>query len=179
MKAILPFFIALLLVLPIMAQDSLSFPATWVGKWSGELEIHDATGLRQQIYMSLHIQPTDSAGLYAWDMTYGQGEEAQVRNYFLKTIDAEFGHYAVDEANSIVLDAYWRNGVLYEIFSVNGSLLITTTEQVSDDELFWKIIVSRTEPISTTGGEEVDGEMIPEVNSFLVPAVQQARLKRE
>lgn len=180
MKAIALFVFTLLtsVQIALAAQDTLVFPQSWVGHWTGELEIYNALGLRQKIFMGLHIQPTDSAGVFSWEMTYGEGEDAQVRPYFLKTIDAQKGRYLTDEDNSILLDAYWVGDKLIEVFSVQGSLLITTIQQTAENELLWEIIVALEEPVSVTGGKEVEGEQIPEVKSFPVPSIQRARLRR-
>ncbi len=178
MKAALPFLFALLTFTLSTAQDSLSFPNSWAGNWTGELEIYNASGLIQKIFMGLNIQPTDSAGVFTWEVTYGEGEEKQVRPYSLKTIDAQRGHYATDEHNSIILDSYWVAGKLIEVFSVEGSLLITTTQQLDENTLLWEIIVSSDNPVASTGNTEIDGEKIPEVKSFPVPALQRALLTR-
>lgn len=178
MKAAIPFLFALLTFTLSAAQDTLSFPRSWAGNWTGELEIYTADGMVQKIFMGLNIQPTDSAGVYTWEVTYGEGEDKQVRPYSLKTIDAQRGHYATDEHNSIILDAYWVGDKLIEVFSVEGSLLITTTQQLDENTLLWEIIVSSETPIATTGNAEIDGEKIPEVKSLPVPALQRARLKR-
>ncbi len=178
MKAALPFLFTLLTFTLSTAQDSLSFPRSWTGNWTGELEIYNASGLIQRVFMGLNIQPTDSAGVFTWEVTYGEGEEKQVRPYSLKTIDAKRGHYATDEHNSIILDSYWVAGKLIEVFSVEGTLLITTTQQLDENTLLWEIIVSSETPVATTGNTEIDGEKIPEVKSFPVPALQRALLTR-
>ena len=163
----------------LSAQSEKSFPENWVGNWTGELEIYNAQGLQQKIFMGMHIQPTDSTGVFSWEITYGEGENKQVRPYFLQTIDAKAGHYRVDEGNSILLDAYWLGPVLVEIFSVEKSLLTTMTEQVEADVLLWQIVVGHLETTTVTGGTEVDGEEIPEVTSYLAPGLQRARLIRQ
>ncbi|MBK8493017.1 MAG: hypothetical protein IPL49_19565 [Saprospirales bacterium] len=163
----------------LSAQGDKSFPENWVGNWTGELEIYNAQGLQQKIFMGMHIQPADSMGMYSWEITYGEGENKQVRPYYLQTVDAKTGHYQIDEGNSILLDAYWLGPVLVEIFSVEESLLTTMTEQVEDDVLSWQIVVGHLETTNVTGGIEIDGEEVPEVTSYLAPGLQRARLVRQ
>ena len=69
--------------------------------------------------------------------------------------------------------------IFVDIFSVNNSLLITTTELVEENVLLWQIISGNLEATNTTGGEKVDGEDIPEVISYLGPGMQRARLTRQ
>ena len=183
MKALFPsvvvFLISICFASPLPAQSEPIFPVSWAGNWTGELEIYNSKGLSQKIFMGLNIQPSDSAGVFTYEITYGEGEAAQVRPYVLQTVDAATGHYRVDEANSILLDAYWLGGVLVEIFSVEGSLLITTTEQVEPDVLLWQIIVGNMEGTTLTGGGEFEGEKMPEVASYLAPVLQRSRLTRQ
>ncbi|MCB9282884.1 MAG: hypothetical protein H6563_02325 [Lewinellaceae bacterium] len=178
MKAILPFFFLCLLT-GLSAQPDPSFPANWVGNWTGELEIYGASGMGQKIFMGLNIQPTGAAGEYTYEITYGTGDAQQIRSYVLQTVDAEKGHYRIDEGNSILLDSYWLGPALVEIFSVDESLLITTTEQIEENVLLWQIIVGQLDATTVTGGSEADGEEIPPVTSYLAPGLQRARLVRK
>jgi len=174
MKVVLVFAIALFTNVSLYAQ----FPHDWVGDWAGELEIYNAKGLQQKIRMALSIHPSDAPDLYSWELVYGEGEMKQVRPYALQIIDGKLGHYRVDERNTILLDAYLLGGVLVEIFSINGSMLIVTTEKIEEDALLWQIVVGELEPIATTGGREFEGEDIPEVASYRAPVLQRARLYR-
>lgn len=181
MKSVIFLIVAILALgsTPLAAQNEKTFPENWVGNWTGELEIYNARGLAQKLFMGLNIQPADSTGVFTYEITYGEGDTKQVRPYQLLTVDAATGHYRVDEGNSILLDAYYRGKVLVEIFSVMGSLIITTTEQVEEDVLLWQIVVGNLEMTSVTGGGEADGEEIPEVTSYPSPALQRARLVRQ
>ena len=178
MKSILSFFFLCLLT-GLSAQPDPTFPANWIGNWTGELEIYNAQGLRQKIFMGLNIQPTDAEGQYTYEIIYGSGDAQQVRPYELQVVDAQKGHYRIDEGNSILLDSYWLGPALVEIFSVEESLLITTTEQIEENVLLWQIVVGQLDVTTTTGGTEADGEKIPPVTSYLAPGLQRARLVRK
>ena len=176
---LLPIFFFALLGTSLPAQSPPAFPEAWIGNWAGELEIYNARGLAQKLPMGLNIQPTDSAGVFTHEIIYGEGDNKQTRPYKLLTVDPATGHYRVDEGNSILLDAYWLGGIQVEIFSVEGSLLITTIQQTADNELLWQIIVGDLETATITGGGEADGEKMPEVTSYKAPALQRARLVRQ
>ena len=163
----------------LFSQSEKSFPESWLGNWTGELEIYGPRGVMQTFPMALNIQATDTAGIFTWEIIYGEGEKRDVRPYVLKIVDAEKGHYQVDEKNSIILDSYWLGEILVDIFSVNNALLVTTAELVEDDVLLWQIISGNLDATSVTGGEMVEGEDIPEVVSYLGPRMQRARLKRQ
>ncbi len=161
----------------LQAQDQLTFPDSWCGDWTGQLEIYGALGLLREIPMSLSIQPTDSADLYTWKLVYGSGPESSVRPYQLKVIDRKSGQYVIDEQNTIVLQAYLLGGKLYNRFKVGDNLLLTTTEMVGDNLIF-EVISGKDTPIKTTGGQMVDGEEIPPVDAYEIMVRQRAILKR-
>lgn len=177
LKIPLVYILLLCASLGFTQQDSLAFPQDWQGKWSGELEIYNATGLSQSIPMELHILPIDTSESYTWTIIYGEDKAAGTRPYELKVVDAEKGHYVVDEHNSILLDAFLLGGKLYERFSVMGSLLLATVE-VREEVMYYEIISGKEKAINTTGAQEVDGEEIPAVGSFPIVVRQYAELKR-
>ena len=91
----------------IVAQ---SFPASWEGYWSGEVEIW-GSGVQQGAFpMSLEIKPTDSLWTYIITYDHGRLPEPDIREYSLVILEDTLGHYAIDEHNSIVLDAYFMGG---------------------------------------------------------------------
>ena len=156
------------------AQDSLQldFPAEWAGVWAGELNIYSPQGLQQSVPMELHILPLDS--FYTWTIVYGQ----QPRNYLLKPLQPEQGLYLIDEQNSIGMEATLINGKLYSRFEVMGNLLLSTVEQQADGRLRYEIISGSLEALSTSGGERVNGEDIPEVKAYPVGVQQLAFLRK-
>lgn len=165
-------------LLPAQNQiDTLSFPDSWQGEWQGELEIFNATGKVQSLPMELHILPLEDA--WTWTIIYGEDKEAGKRAYELHEIDKSKGLYFIDEKNTIKLEAYLLGGKFYQRFEVMGSLLMTSTEKVSEDELRWEIISGKLEPVSTTGGQEFEGEEIPPVNAYGINVFQRAVLKKQ
>lgn len=162
----------------LFAQDTLAFPQDWEGIWQGDLEIHTAKGLAQTVPMELHVLPTDSTHRYTWSIIYGEDKEAGKRPYELVIIDAENGIYAIDEKNSIQLEAYFIKDKFFSRFEVMGTLLLTS-EQLIGDELIFEIIAGKMEPVSVTGSEVVNGDTIPPVQAFPINVMQRAILRRQ
>ena len=158
------------------AQDAF-FPQAGEAHWAGRLEIFNPNGKVQDVPMELLIEPQDS-GVYSWSIIYGEGGEASRREYLLKPVQPERGLYAIDEQNSIMLDAIYIGGKLYSRFEVAGSLLLSTAE-LQADGLHYEIISGKAEPRNITGGEERKGEKIPEVKSYPVVVRQVALLRRK
>lgn len=177
MKSILTLLFLTISTLSFSQKDSLTFPQSWEGKWAGTLEIFNAAGLAQSLPMELHILPLDSVGQWSWTIIYGEDKEAGRRGYELHTIDAQKGQYLIDEKNSIAMEAYFLGEKFFQWFEVQGSLLLTTT-YLRGDELYWEITFGKSDPVSTTGDQTVDGEEIPPVKTFPISGVQAAVLKK-
>ncbi|TAK39294.1 MAG: hypothetical protein EPO28_10875 [Saprospiraceae bacterium] len=174
MKAILFVFLFVPLTATFAQKD---FPASWAGEWKGTLEIFNASGKVQELPMELHIQPVDSSENYTWTIIYGEDKVAGRRPYELVPVEPAKGLYKINEKNSIAMEGYLLGGKFFQWFEVSGSVLFTSTALVGE-ELVWEIVVSSTEPVSSTGNETVDGEEIPEVKTFPVTALQTAKLRR-
>lgn len=162
----------------ISPKEPLSFPDGWVGIWKGELNIFNQNGFQQSLLMQLHIQPLDSLGQYSWTIIYGTDLEAGSRPYVLNTIDAEKGHYEIDERNSIAMEAYFLHDKLFNRFTVMDNLLLSSTE-MRDGQLVFEIISGSLVAASQTGDTVVDGEKIPPVATLPVTVLQRAVLTRE
>ncbi len=154
-----------------------NFPSAWQGEWTGKLEIITAAGKVQELPMELHILPIDSSENFTWTIIYGEDREAGTRPYELVTLDATKGLYAIDEKNSIQMEAYLLGGKFYQWFEVQGSL-ITTATWLEGEELVWELVSGSIEPVSITGAQEVEGEEIPPVKTFPVKVLLVARLVR-
>jgi len=173
-----PILTSLLLFAVIFVFGQKGFPHAWQGEWSGTLEIINSMGKAQELPMELHILPVPDSGNFTWTLIYGEDREAGKRPYELVTLNAEKGLYAIDEKNSIQMEAYLLGGKFYQWFEVQGSL-ITTATWLEGEELIWELLSGSIEPVSITGAQEVDGEEIPPVKTFPVKIVQRARLKKQ
>ncbi len=160
---------------PLKTND---FPQSWVGNWKGELKIYNSTGLKQSLEMELQIHPIEGTENFDWFLIYGPDKVEGKRAYTLKPVDKEFGVWLVDENNGIGLECYLFQNKLYSTYLVGGNM-ITVTNEVNEEEMIFEIHVGSDEPVSITGGKEIDGEEIPEVKTFPVKGRQYAVLRRE
>ena len=154
------------------------FPDDWLGYWEGEVEIHDVNGLKQKIPIALDHQKTETLGTYIWAIIYGEDTVAGRRQYYLKDIPEESGHYVVDEKNTILLDHYYINGHLYSQFEVMGTH-ITSIMYKEGDEMHFDIISSQFEPIRINRDTIYLGEEIPEVKGFKTLRLQTSVLHKK
>lgn len=157
--------------------DTLGFPHTWQGIWQGELNIYQASGATQSIPMELHILPLENSDRFSWAIIYGEDKEAGKRPYELMVVDAEKGHYAIDEKNSIILDSYLIHDTFISRFEVQNNLLSTKVRK-EGDRLIFEIAAGKGTSIRNSGGLTVKKEVIPEVQSFPIGVIQRAVLSR-
>lgn len=157
--------------------DSLSFPHSWVGHWQGTLDIYNAKGLAQTVAMELEISPIDGSENFNWAIIYGEDKVAGRRAYELEIVDPAKGWYAIDEKNTIRLEAYLFNNKLYSRFEVMGNWLLSSYE-MQNNQLRFEIISGQSEAVSTTGGQTFEKEEIPEVNAFPINVHQSAVLTK-
>jgi len=158
-------------------KEDFSFPEDWMGYWKGDLEIFRKNKLVRTLPMALDHALTDTSGYYEWAIIYGEDTIAGRRDYYLKTINAEDGHYQTDERNSIFLDSYLYGNRLIAYYDV-ASTIIQSSYTRTGDELLFEILGMDTMPISTTGDQIVDGDTIPRVRSYPVKTMQKAILKK-
>ena len=115
--------------------------------------------------MQLKIHAIEDSEDYQFTIIYGIDEETGTRAYVLKTIDASKGHYAIDEQNSIIIDAYLLGEKLVQRFEVMGNLLETFIEK-RGDSLVWEIFLGKNTETKITGDTVQDGQDIPRVKTF-------------
>ena len=152
------------------------FPKDFVGNWSGVLQIYTSQGKKQEVPMQLNIQPLkDSASTqYSWEIIYGEKAKDH-RPYRLVPVEADKGHWLVDENDGIQLDCFYIGNTLYSQFAVQGSYL-TCTDRLEGNKLYYEITTAKVKPLKTTGGTSADS---PPVDSYSVPATQKAVLTRK
>ena len=156
-------------------KDTIDFPGDFLGEWHGDLKIYSTTGFKQSVPMELHILPIDSMR-FEWTLIYGEDKETGKRPYEMIIVDKSKGHFEIDEKNSILLDSYVLGGKFYQRFDVSGSNLLVSLEKIAENLIF-EIVVSKTEPLRTTGDTVTEeGEQIPAVNSYQMMVRQRAFL---
>ena len=160
-------------------SSALTFPATYVGTWRGDLEVFTPEkGRVQTLPMELEVRPlTDSS--YTYTIIYGEDREAGKRAYELVVRDAQLGLYYIDERNSIGMEAYLIGDVFVQRFEVMNNMLDTQTRLRPDGTLLWEIASGPLQPVSRSGGVEWEGEDIPPVSAYPIRNYQRAVLRRE
>lgn len=160
----------------LMAQtDSLlHFPQDWLGNWSGNLEIFKSSGKVDQIPMELRLGVTASNDRWSWMIVY-HGRSTDERAYELVAKDKANGLYAIDEKNSIVLDAYWLGGTLTSRFSVGKSLLLINYI-FDSDVIRFEVFSGNMDDSSQTGDTISD---VGDIFNYPIGTLQRAVLVRQ
>ena len=167
----------LFFILPVGIFAQGCFPYGWFGTYEGELEIFGVDSVAHRVLMNLDIGPTDNDSTFFWTITYGEGDQKDVRKYQMISMDNSVGYYVLDEKNSIKIETYLKNKVMTSFFSVNGNFIIATYEKV-DEGIAFELIAAQMQPASETGGEKYEGEDIPKVTAYPVTGRQRALLKK-
>ncbi len=160
-----------------LTPDTLPFPQSWLGNWTGNLEIFKNNKLVQTIPMELEMLEIDTSKNFIWAIIYGQDKVEGRRPYELEIVDAEKGYFVVDEKNTIKLETYLFQNKLMSWYEVMGNQILSIYEKQGDKMIF-EIIFGSSDPVSITGGQKVDDEDIPSVRTFPIGGYQRAVLSR-
>ena len=163
----------------VIVQAKEKFPESWFGTWSGKLEIFNSKGLSQSVPMKCVMAKTDTAGVYQWNIIYGEDTAKGLRPYLLRTIDAAKGQYLCDEMNTIKMESYLLGNKLFCNYTVATNWITSTYEKQGNDKMVFEIIFGKEKAVSESGGQKVDEEDIPVVKSFPVVINQRAVLTRK
>jgi hypothetical protein len=160
------------------AQKPAGLPEAWIGHFRGPAQVLQPGRPPMEFTMELIVAPSATAGEYTWTIVYDGAQGKQTRPYKLITRDAAKGHFAVDEANGIVLDCRLFGNTFYGQFEIAGTR-ITTRESLEkagtpDEQLVVEMVTTMVDSAATSGGK--DG--IPEVRSWFPASLQRAVLKR-
>lgn len=152
-----------------------TFPKDWAGNWKGELQwFKNGADTAQKVTMKMRIHPTDSAGVYTWQLIYGAAGEDS-RPYLLIPKDSAGVHWVIDERNGIVLDQYRINEKLHGAFTVMNNTIVSKY-WLSGGRLYVEFLSMGSKPVATTGKGT---DEIPNVDSYRVGGYQIAVLSRE
>lgn len=124
-----PFVFALALAAcatsPPAASSALDPPGLpgFGGCFRGTLRMFGDGGERT-VAMGLDVLPVrDAPDEFTWQLRYGEGPAAQLRDYRLQVVDAAAGRYQIDEQNGIVLAARRVDDELVTLFAAGDQLL--------------------------------------------------------
>jgi hypothetical protein len=170
-KAKIVFFTLLLINSSLFSQINES----WIGIWKGELKIHangDA-GIRNTLPMELHINKSDSLGIWNWRIIYNDSTKDD-RKYLLRIDDFNQGKYLIDEQDGILLEANLFGNKLISRFEVMNSLL-EISYTLDGDKILFEVSSSNLKPTSVTQSQ---AEQI-EVKSYEITDYQTAILRKQ
>lgn len=159
--------------------DSLTFPASWAGNWTGTLDIFSGKGKVQSVEMTIEIHKIDTSkeGRYTFGLVYGSKEQ-DWRPYELVPVAPERGLWKVDEKNSIAMESYLYGPKLLCWFVVQGSRILCTYEKTGADTLVFEVLSGPEKEISSTGNTKQGEEDIPEVRTYPFGVFQRALLRK-
>ena len=89
------------LVLFHCACATAQFPQRWTGTWKGTMHIYRSGKLVDSVDVTHIIKPSDQAGSYVWRTEYKSAKHPMVKDYVLRTKDAEKGIYVIDEGRIV------------------------------------------------------------------------------
>ena len=166
-------------LVPAQNVDSLAFPKTWVGDWSGTLQIYNGKGMVQSVPMMVEIHPIDTSsdGRYTFGLVYGSKDQ-DWRPYELVPVDPGIGIWKVDEKNTILMESYQYGPKLLCWFTVQNNRILCTYELTDAETMVFEVISGSEDAVSTTGNAQHEGEDIPPVDTYPVAVFQRAILKR-
>lgn len=122
-----------------------AFPDTFVGSWTGELEV---STLPKPVGMTLDVRQIPGTPRYTWTMRY-EGQPA--RPYELVPVDPARGQWAIDEKNGIVLDSFVAGGKLLSQFDVATNRVTSRYELTPDGQLELEMSMFSRQPLASTG----------------------------
>lgn len=156
---------------------SQSLNADWEGNWKGTVEIWSYNEKVDAFPMSLDIIRKDSI----WDFIINyqrQADQTDIRAYQLIVVDESKNHFAIDEKNSIILDAFLNANCLYNRFSGMGSDL-QVRMCLEPDGMSYEITSTFAQALRTSGNEVIGNDTIPEIKSYDLYNLMKAKLKKE
>ena len=168
--------IALALALvPMDTPASAGLPAEWHGRWTGTLTITPVDGKVQETPMEMTIEPIKDSKNVRWQIIYGEGKKAPVRDYELQP-QVRANHFLIDEKNGILIDAWLTGGVLHSQFEVGDSLIAVRYERTGDVLRFSLTATGTKQPRESklTGKDDFNVKAY-KVQSFHVAELRRAK----
>jgi hypothetical protein len=157
-------------ITPIATTD---FPRSFIGNWKGTLQWMVAGKPTQTFTMQLHIQPTDTAGQYTWQIIYGDDAKDN-RPYILKPVDTAKGHWVIDENDGIILDSYMHGNSIHGAFTVQGNTIIDNYK-IENGKMLVEFFSVKLDNKKQSGKGTTE---TPFVDSYLISSYQSGILTR-
>lgn len=124
---------------------------TWQGVWRGDC-INSLPGNPPslQYAMTLEIAPAKNPDALKWIITYALDTGKEVRNYELRTVKAENGHYVINERDGILIDTYLFDNALYSEFDL-GNQRAPAKYEINGNEMHFEVPIYESSVVRATG----------------------------
>lgn len=156
--------------MPPLLAGSSEIPESWHGHWSGPLIYVTTDGSSKTLTMDLVIRAEPVQGRLDWTIRY-EGQPA--RRYEMILLNAQRGHYLLDERNGILIDHFFLDGTLHSEFEVSGNR-ISTTLKMRDGKLVQEMSTyAAYRNVRRSGGGPV-----PVVSAYQLLSSQRAVLEK-
>ena len=155
-------------------SQTSSFPEAWEGQWRGGCTALGPGGKQrfEPFEMGLKIAPL-SAQRWQWEITYLGAQLNQVRAYELQVLDAQQGHYLLDEKNGILIDHFAvSDQVVIQQFAVNQSM-ITGRHEMRNGAIEVELSTFSRQ------SQRQSGTGVHQVEAYPLLTVQRCRLLRQ
>lgn len=178
MKLSLPVKILVALLILIHVQNSSLYsqvvPKSWLGHWSGKLQIMSHDSIVQQLDMALELLPKSDTSISYTIIYYVADTLTDRRPYELIVNDYDRGLYLLDEHNGVLIETRRYQNDLISMFEVMDTYLLVKVSFESD-RLVYEIMVTSGKKRTESGGSSDD---VPPVVSYPVFSYHRAVLTK-
>lgn len=128
------------------------FPGNWLGHWQGTLAIFTSDGNASSLKIDLVIEATKDKSKFDFLLVYSLNQREDIRRYSMQADSSRPGQFKFVEENGIEVHAFMMGNAMISQLLAEGSL-ITTTYLFERDAIRFRLITSRIEPYSSSGGK--------------------------
>lgn len=156
------YFLVLFVICITMSTRAQDFPQSFIGYWEGTIIWNLPGKPAQSFIMQLRIRPTDSLGMYSWQIIYGEDEKDN-RPYVLKPKNKAMGQWVIDELNGIILDGYVLGSSFQGAFTVQGNTVVSNYEIMPDGRMLVQFKNLKLDKKTQTGQGTQDSPFVDNI----------------
>jgi hypothetical protein len=158
-------YVASFLLFAAAQASAQSFGDKCVGTWKGIMQIYAAGKLKDTVSVLLTVKKVNDTA-WSWKTEYLSIKMPVTKNYVLRLVNQEKGHYVTDEGDGVVLNDYLVENKLYSVFETEG-VMLTSYYEIKGKNLAFEV----------TSGKKV-GEQQSTVTNYSTDFVQRVLLKK-
>ena len=162
-----------------LSAQSSTFPASWLGEYSGNMILAFAERPNDTIPVIFEIKELEKDSIWTYKMTYNSAKYGViVKDYrIVAATKGNQSNYFLDELNGILMELTLMNNCFYGVYEVMGDLY-TSTFRLKDDDFFFELFMSHMENPKISYTEANEDTPAIEAKSMKPVLVQSASLKR-